>query len=245
MVVAPRSSRSVYISMLTNGCCHTGFDSTYPNKLHGIINNEEFQQSLNNVNKSIHSIILIIMCIILPFLCIFGGGGVLITGAVMSKDSNTNTSVLLLAIGGGILGFGLISLIIGHFITQAIRTSRMRQKVAEESAKYSNRLPIPCTWRLDVSTMIFRGAKGNTSSRRIYTLVITIGDCGADFRNGNFSKGSNQISLQQSSSQFTQQDPSPIYYGHELTSKFCSQCGMPRQTQMAKFCVQCGQSFNR
>ncbi|UJR06921.1 hypothetical protein I4U23_011210 [Adineta vaga] len=242
MIGNSRNARSIYISMVPNMCCQTRFDSTYPNQLNGIIHPQEFEESLKNINKSVISIPLIIICVILPFLCLLGGIALLIVGAT-SRDPDANKSVLFLAIGGGIAGFGIISLIIGICVMQAVQTCRMRKAVAEESTKYSNRSPVPCVWRLDVTTVTVRGYKGKTSSRRIYTLVITVGSSG-ESANGNYS---NQMSLQPSST-FTQKNqiyPSPTQYGQESTTKFCSQCGMTRPNQMAKFCAQCGQSFNR
>ncbi|UJR34806.1 hypothetical protein I4U23_027587 [Adineta vaga] len=234
MIASSRNSRSVYISMVSNGCYNTGFDSTYPNQLNEIINPDEFQESLNNVNKSVISILLIIICILLPFLCMLGGGTLLIVGAVTSGASDASKSVLFLAIGGGILGFGLVSLIVGYCVMQAIQTSRMRKAVAQESEKYCNRSPAPCAWRLDTTTVTVTGYKGKRSSRRIHTLVITIGNPDHS-ENGQFS---NQISFQPSStfSQRNQVFPS--------APQFCSQCGMARQNQTAKFCSRCGQSLN-
>ncbi|UJR11751.1 hypothetical protein I4U23_015932 [Adineta vaga] len=137
MISAARNPRSVYISMVSTGCCQMRFDSNYPTLLNGIINEEEFHESLANVNKSVSSIIITLICIILPFLCILGGAAALIAGGIVSGKSNENKFTLLLAIGGGILGFGLITSIIGYYIMQSRKTSRMRQAIAEESIKYN------------------------------------------------------------------------------------------------------------
>ena len=99
---------------------------------------EEFQQSLDNINKTVTSVILIIIFVIVPFLCLIGGALVMIVGSTVSKDSETNKSVLLLAIGGGVLGFGVIFLIAGVCIMQVIQKVRMRKAVEEESEKYRN-----------------------------------------------------------------------------------------------------------
>ncbi|CAF1218028.1 unnamed protein product [Adineta ricciae] len=234
MIGNARNSRSIYISMVSNGCCDTRFDTSYPNQLNGIINPDEFQESLDNVNKSVISIPLLIICVLFPFLCVLGGGALLIVGATMSSDSAANLSVSFLAIGGGILGFGLVAIMGGVCVMQAIQTSRMRKAVAKESEKYCNRLSVPCAWRLNTTTVVVAGYKGKRSSRRIHTLVIMIGATGPS----ETAQPSNQMSLQPASTfaQRNQVFPS--------TAQFCSQCGAPRQNQIAKFCSRCGQRLS-
>jgi len=127
------------------------FDSTYPTQLNGIISDDEFQQSINRINRKISSnksilligIVLGIGIIIGIILCIVGG----IT-AVFSPNFGFPPTI---GVGISFFIFGPIFFCIGCYIVQSQRGVRMRQTIAEESMKYSSRSPISCSWRLENS----------------------------------------------------------------------------------------------
>ncbi|CAF1366119.1 unnamed protein product [Adineta ricciae] len=131
-------------------------------------NPHEFEESLNNINKSVTSILALILCVLLPFVCLLGGCALLIVAATL-KDSDGKTTILFLGIGGGVA---------------ALQKGRMRKAVAIESAKYSGRSPVPCAWRLDSTTVVRTGYKGKRSSHTIHTLVITPGSSGESVNRG-------------------------------------------------------------
>jgi hypothetical protein len=76
-------------------------------------------------------------------LCIVGG----IT-AVFSPNSGFPPTI---SVGIVFFVFGLTFFFIGCYIVQSQREVRMRQTIAEESMRYSSRLPVSCNWRLENS----------------------------------------------------------------------------------------------
>jgi hypothetical protein len=74
----------------------------------------------------------------------------------------------IVGVGLGLFIFGIITLSVGCCLIQQRRANLMRQAIALESAKYSQRSPTPCSWRLHV-TRIYRGRQG---TRLIYRVSI-------------------------------------------------------------------------
>lgn len=64
---------------------------------------------------------------------------------------STAAFVILLSVGIALICFGVTCFFLGHYIIFVNWTKRLKKAIAKESVKYSSRLPIPCTWRLDVS----------------------------------------------------------------------------------------------
>ena len=97
-----------------------------------------------------------------------------VSGAVASKS----LIALFILIGVGI-GLILLAVVFGIVLSCIIspKLSDRRQKaVAKESQKYSTRLPIPCSWRLNITTHIAPGADGPTVYKvvKVSSLVFLI-----------------------------------------------------------------------
>ncbi|CAF2884358.1 unnamed protein product [Rotaria sp. Silwood2] len=98
MINFPTITDSVYVSMAQTGYLKTEFDSTYPIHVNGIISQNEFQNSINNINRKISSNkILIILAII------FGGNTTIgitlfIVGGIKSGESHDNGFPVLVAV---------------------------------------------------------------------------------------------------------------------------------------------------
>jgi hypothetical protein len=117
-----------------------GFDTDYPARLNGIISEDEYLQSITNINRIDSPLKLCItFCgtlFVLPAI------GTLLLIAILPND---NTMVYFAV-------FGVIILLLGPYTLYMVlkeKHNRQRRKVIdEESAKYAMRSPTSCTWRL-------------------------------------------------------------------------------------------------
>jgi hypothetical protein len=151
----------------------TEFNSAYPARLNRIISQNEFQESIGNINSKISSKTQQIFCIVISVLCIVGGLALVIVGATGSSTVRTSQTILL-GVGIGAICFSSILFAIGFTVIRIRRTTRMRHAIAEESKKYSTRSPIACRWRLDV-TRIWNGGYGRYSRTLfIYHVSSTV-----------------------------------------------------------------------
>ncbi|CAF1222365.1 unnamed protein product [Adineta steineri] len=172
MSVVPIHPDTVTIHMVKTSCCKPEFDSDYPTRLNGIIRQDEFEESIANINETISSIPNIIVTFIL---LIFAIGGFIIF--VFSGIEASNPKIhgyALLGAGIGIFLVGVLSAIFGCCIAGLTLSHRMRPAVANESNKYCTRSPTPCTWRL-VSKIACRGRHGQGRITVIRHIVIDIG----------------------------------------------------------------------
>ncbi|UJR20351.1 hypothetical protein I4U23_023482 [Adineta vaga] len=242
MIVMPVNPNSVYISMIPKGCCLSGFDSTYPVQLNGIINPDEFQQSIETINRSISTRKFMFVFLIIFIVCILAGMGLFIGGGLSAVSSGKTGFPALIGVGMGIFVLGMIILIVGACILQARVSKRMRESVAAESAKYSARSPTPCSWRLDVTRSV-AGYGRNRRSILIYHLIIDIGrqlaPNGGNLPYQNNSYYSQQYGAPQQNIQYAPPPP----YSAEPSTGFCARCGTPRVNPTMKFCAGCGQAF--
>jgi hypothetical protein len=167
---------------LSAGCLKTEFNSAYPTRLHGVISQNEFRESIGNINSKISSRKPQIFCIVIFVLFIVGGLALVIVGATASSTFRTSYSTILFGVGIGAIGCSSIFFTIGYCVIRIRRTNRMRQAIAEESKKYSTRSPIACSWRLNVSR-IWTGGYGRYSRiAYIYHVSSTVSST------SNFSK---------------------------------------------------------
>jgi hypothetical protein len=146
---------SVYQSFILHslaGCCNFEFDSAYPIHLTGIINRDEFQESISRINRALLSFKTYLIITWVTFALSIGGGtaSIIIGGAIAgANNSVTTVFYVLLGVGVGLTTFGSVFFSIAYCIVYSQRIARMRQAIAEESMKYSSRLSIPCSWRLE------------------------------------------------------------------------------------------------
>lgn len=94
-----------------------------------------------------------------------------IVGGIMAPKSFPVFYVLL-GCGIFITTFGSIFFSIAICIIYSKRSVRMRQTIAQESMKYSSRLPIPCSWRLDMSRAVIGTYAYNNNNYQILYQVL-------------------------------------------------------------------------
>jgi hypothetical protein len=147
---------------LSAECCETKFDSTYPLSLKGIINQDEFEKSIEKINRTISAgevqkllTIILIVGIVIRVLSFIVGGRT-------AENSYEYRFPLLVRGGIGVGLFAFVVFIIGLFIVRIQRTARMQEAITEESMKYSSRSPTSCTWRLE-TTKDHLGEYGNNT----------------------------------------------------------------------------------
>jgi len=151
------------------------FDSTYPIHLNGIISQNEFQESINKINRTISSNKLLILLGIVFGACVIGGMICFIVGGITTANSRTFGFPALVGAGIGMTSLGSLIFGIGCCLIQSRRSTRMRQAIAEESKKYSSKSPTPCSWRLNVAGgLIGTGYAYNRHAQLIYHVSVTV-----------------------------------------------------------------------
>ncbi|UJR18891.1 hypothetical protein I4U23_022019 [Adineta vaga] len=225
MINIPISPKVIHVPLVSADCLYGTFDSTYPIDLNGIIDPDEFQQSIANINRSFSLYKkYFMMCWLISITTAIVGIVVLIVSWVRTQ---TESRIALLI--GVILMFviGLLIIIISSFYFFTKRVKQTRHTVEEESAKYSSR-SIPCSWELHVSK---KGVVGY-----ILTLKIEIGSSNHQGNNTSVYF-SNKASYDQESN-----DAPPSY--SIAISTYCPQCNKLRQDLNGKFCSGCGHKFS-
>ena len=139
----------------------TEFDSTYPTELNGIITADEFQISINRINR-----MMISKRMLLRFLQVFISittitGIVLIIMSAMNKKSKSSSHLFYpLSIAGAVIvATGVIIYALSVCFIQAQRSTRTRRTIAQESMKYALKSPIPSIWRLETMRDVNRNDK--------------------------------------------------------------------------------------
>ncbi|CAF1395518.1 unnamed protein product [Adineta steineri] len=138
--------KSISVPSVHTGCCKTEFDSTYQNDLNGVISQNEFQESINKINRRISSTKFIVMFVLVFGFCIIGTIVSFIVGLITSGD------FIFIGVAIALFLFGLTFIFVGCFIVQRRSAERIRKAIAQESRKYSTRSPILCRWRLKTTT---------------------------------------------------------------------------------------------
>ncbi|UJR20459.1 hypothetical protein I4U23_023588 [Adineta vaga] len=243
---------SIYIPTVQTGCMKAEFDSTYPVHLHGIISQEEFQGSINKINRTISSNVLVFIVGIIFGLCVLGGMVCFITGGISGANASEFGFPVLFGVGIGLTSLGSLTFGIGCCIIQSQRSARMRQAISEESMKYSSRSPSPCSWRLNISRGLVGAVYGyNHHAQMIYHIVIDIGRANtienetAMYYSNSMVTNTPMVFLgQQANYTVTVPQPPPPPYTSPI-AETCRQCGVVRQDPTANFCPSCGQLFKK
>lgn len=157
-------------------------------------------------------------------LCIVGG----------VTSSNSSNLSLLIAIGIGLIGFGIVFCFPSFCLAKYCYTSKLKATVAMESDKYSTR----CSWHLIGSSVFAYQFNCCHSCAPPYQILIQIGRQQLSQQDKKFYETNQQ----------PQQQPSYFMQKSQVTPappiQFCSQCGTPKHNSTAKFCSSCGQSLN-
>ncbi|CAF1252026.1 unnamed protein product [Rotaria sp. Silwood1] len=254
MISFPKTPNSVRVPIFQTGCLKAEFDSTYPIHLNGIISQNEFQESINKINRSVSQkksllILAIVFCLSTVsgvILIIVGAikhseshydGFPVLSGEITNSNSHNDRCSVLIGVGIGLGIIGMIFCAFGCLITQFPRVVRMRKVIAEESMKYASRSPIPCSWRLDTSSVWSQGYGYPRNNRLHYHLVIDIGRSVAP---GRVLYQSKPVAPESTSIFERQYNYAPPLYFSTLAG-FCSNCSAPKRDSSATFCASCGQ----
>ena len=160
-----------YNSNVLAGCCKSEFDSTYPIRLNGIIGQNEFQQSIANINQAGSSSRIYLLILLVVFISVSVLGFVVtIVGVSVAVESDSVPFPVFLGVGMGLMVVGMLACSIGSCIIQSRVSAHVQKVVTEESAKYSTRIP-PCSWRLNPLTFS-SGYGRNQRTAVIYRVSI-------------------------------------------------------------------------
>ena len=127
------------------------FDSTYPIHLNGIISQQEFHESIDNVNLTFASKKSLAISGVIAGLLVGIGLIVLIGGGASVRIAGSTQYFVLVGVGFALFLAGTITLAVSCCVIQSKMVTRLQQAIAQESDKYSQRSPKPCSWRLDTT----------------------------------------------------------------------------------------------
>ncbi|CAF0983455.1 unnamed protein product [Adineta ricciae] len=250
MFALPTNSNSIFIPTIQTGCLKAEFDSTYPVHLQGIINPEEFQQSIQKINRAISSSAWMMIVGLLFAGCIIGGMICFIVGGIQGTRSREFGFHALIGVGIGLTSFGSIVFSVGCCVIQTQRSARMRQAISQESMKYSARSPIPCSWRLNMTRGLIGSAYIHSHHNQvIYQIVIDVGRANASesgtavYYSNTVSSTAPTVFIGQPPCYMPSPPPPPPYSVDTIET--CLKCGLVRQDLTAKFCSSCGEAFEK
>ncbi|CAF0856962.1 unnamed protein product [Adineta steineri] len=150
MDVVPVNPNTINIPRVPSGWFSKEFDSTYPQRLKGIITPNEFQELIQNINKKLSSkkpsIILLF-----PVLIEIVNIALFVVSAVFSERIGSTISRILIYGGIRITILAIICFFIVISFAQSRRPVKMRQAIESESIKYSTRSSKPCSWHLNTT----------------------------------------------------------------------------------------------
>ena len=115
-------------------------------RLNGIISHEEYQQSVATINRALIPDKRLIMSIAVTGILCLGGMICLLLSALIVASIKYRHAFVFLAIAVAISLVGAIALAVSLWLFQSKRVTRMYQAISQESAKYCQRSPIPCSW---------------------------------------------------------------------------------------------------
>ncbi|CAF3817703.1 unnamed protein product, partial [Rotaria sp. Silwood1] len=95
MIAVPLNPNLIDIPLRKTRCCESGFDSTYPTRLNGIITADEFQQSMENINQTLSLRKFMKITILIGFLCLPTAVILIIGGGIINDTSSTEYSVII------------------------------------------------------------------------------------------------------------------------------------------------------
>lgn len=128
------------------GFFSTLFDSTYPTRLNGIISQDEFEKSINNINGKIAPNRMLDCTIIIAMSCTIAGIVLVVIGLESTDSGGIDPEM---AMGGfGLFFLGLLFCLIVYCINSYAYIAKMEKAVNEESMKYRSRSPISSNWRI-------------------------------------------------------------------------------------------------
>ena len=136
--------------------------------LNGIIHQDEYRESIANINRVTQSSTSLMISGLITALCIIGGMVLFIAGGMTAAMSRKSGFPVLVGIGVGLFLAGMIFFVVAFFNIHSKRSVQLHRAIAQESAKYSNRSPIPCSWRLNVTRIFTGGFHRQRHARLIY-----------------------------------------------------------------------------
>lgn len=149
-------------------CFQTQFDATYPIHLNGIIRQDEFVDSIENINRSMDTTKEILVLIIIFVVSLLFGLIFVSLGVALAVRLSSLTYLIMAGIAGVFFIFAFIFSIASSFILRSKRSGRLREAIRRESMKYSERSPIPCSWRLDTSSFYASAYEKRRSTEMIF-----------------------------------------------------------------------------
>lgn len=170
MIPIANISEIIYLS---EGFLRSEFDTTYPMRLNGIINQEEYQNSILNINRALKPDQSSTICVIITAMISFIGIICLMLFGFVVASSHHQNAFLLLSIFLGIAFLGSLGLLISLFNFQSKRVSRMHQAITQESAKYCKKTPIPCSWRSTHPSTTFGNSHSSSGVCSFFSLCRT------------------------------------------------------------------------
>jgi hypothetical protein len=113
--------------------------------LKGLISQDEFQGSIDRINRIITPNKILFILAIIFIASIISGMIFIIVGGIIEANPDISGFITLLVM----TVLGLIMFGIGYYFMHAKQVTQIRQAIDEESIKYSLKLSVPCNWRFE------------------------------------------------------------------------------------------------
>jgi hypothetical protein len=105
---------------------------------------------------------------VITALCGFGGMVLLVVGSTTAVKFRKSGFPVLVGVAIGVFLFDMVFFIVAFFKIHSKRSVQLQRAIAQESTKYSNRAPIPCSWRSNVTRIFNGGFHQNRHTRLIH-----------------------------------------------------------------------------
>ena len=138
--------------------------------LHGIIHPDEYANSIQNINRAMSFKKAKVVCTIIFSVCVIAAIALCVAGDLTSTQSQRTNWRVMAPIGACLFVFGIVFVLISCCVIRSKRSTKIREAVAKESMKYSNRSSVPCSWRLHANQLDTSAFHSRYGSHRTYQV---------------------------------------------------------------------------
>ncbi len=131
------------------------------------------KNTYENMDRAISGSSSLIILVVILVLFFATGIILFIAGGVQAAADSERRFPGLIGVGFGFITVGVFCCTVEGVIVRVRYHSRLKNAIAAESIKYSNRLPTPCSWRLH-TTRLWNGRHDDNSHTKIHDYVSNI-----------------------------------------------------------------------
>ncbi|CAF1429629.1 unnamed protein product [Adineta steineri] len=173
-MLGPLTQNSIIIRERRRCCRSTQFNSDFPPQLTGIIDPNEFFQSIDNINQARKWTLCEKIARFVTTFSVLIGPILLGVGLGLISLKKPAVYIPIICVGAIASLASVFMLIYVSIFVSKIRLKRLHNAVHDESVRYSTKLPTPTKWRINsYTTQNYSGSDG-LSTIIHYQLIIDI-----------------------------------------------------------------------